>query len=198
MPQSLRPCKECGTTITLRIARDLERKFFCSRACAARFHGRSREMRSIWTKANTPEANAKKGRPGELNGRWLPIGTKRQSHIGGYVEVKLSDGWEYEHRVVADAPPGLSVHHRDGNPKNNDPANLELMTRSDHSRWHGRSRIDFGQRWSIQHECCLECSTVDRKHEGHGYCTACYQRRKKHGSPILGGTAQGDASRRCR
>ena len=33
---------------------------------------------------------------------------------------------------------GLFVHHKDGNPFNNDPANLQVVTRGAHSRIHGR------------------------------------------------------------
>ena len=180
-----RPCRQCGKSIELKIARDQTRKWFCGRSCSTTFHGLRRDMRPMLAKANTPRANAKKGRPGDKNGRWITVGVERQIHDGGYVEVKLPHGWEYKHRVVMNAPPDLVVHHSDGNPQNNDPANLRLMTRGEHSRWHGQSKTDFGRRWSIQHDCCLECSTVEREHEGHGYCTACYQRRKKYGPAVI-------------
>ena len=103
----LRDCKECGKGIVLKITRDFERKWFCSKACAARFHGRSRDMSPIWAKAHTPEANAKKGHPRELHTKWLPIGSKRQTHNMGYIEVKLPDGtWEYgAPRDCRESPP---------------------------------------------------------------------------------------------
>lgn len=38
--------------------------------------------------------------------------------------------------VIGDIPAGMVIHHRDGNHLNNAPENLELMSRSDHSRYH--------------------------------------------------------------
>lgn len=35
-------------------------------------------------------------------------------------------------------PSGAVIHHKDGDPENNRLSNLELMTRSDHARLHGR------------------------------------------------------------
>jgi len=190
--QAHRPCRECGALMLLKITRDFSRKFFCSRSCSTRFYGRQCDMRRLWANAYTPEANAKKGRRGSASKRWVEVGTVRAGRADGYVEVKTPEGWQYLHRVVAKAPLELLVHHKDHNPRNNDPANLELMTRGEHSAWHGRSRRDFGRRWSVKYESCLECSTVEREHVGHGYCTACYQRRKKHAS-VIGSSAQGDA-----
>lgn len=191
IPAHDRVCRECGKPLRFKAMRDFIRKFFCSKVCSARFHGRSCDMTPLWAKACTPEARAKRSRPGELNPRWLPVGTKRQVHNGGYVEIKLKSGWEYEHRVVANAPSNMHVHHKDENPQNNNPANLQLMTHSEHSRLHKQI-----QRWSNQYDRCLECSTVERNHEGHGYCTACYQRRKKHGPSVLRISTQSDASSR--
>lgn len=45
----------------------------------------------------------------------------------GYVHVWTPTGHKREHRVIAGAEPGTVVHHRDGNPLNNDPANLEVL-----------------------------------------------------------------------
>ena len=48
----------------------------------------------------------------------------------------------HEHRVVAERKlgrallPGEIVHHIDHNIRNNDPANLEVMTQSEHCRLH--------------------------------------------------------------
>jgi uncharacterized protein YjhX (UPF0386 family) len=55
-------------------------------------------------------------------------------------------GWEYEHRLVMERHLGRrltrreAVHHRDGNPANNDLANLELMSVGEHVALHNRSK----------------------------------------------------------
>ena len=38
-------------------------------------------------------------------------------------------------------PPGMHVHHKDGDWTNNDPANLELISASDHSAQHANERM---------------------------------------------------------
>lgn len=49
----------------------------------------------------------------------------------------------HQHRVVAEQKlgrallPGEIVHHLDGDKKNNDPANLAVMTQGEHMRTHG-------------------------------------------------------------
>ena len=49
----------------------------------------------------------------------------------------------HEHRLVAESRLGRSllkgeiVHHADGNKRNNDPGNLEVITQAEHMRRHG-------------------------------------------------------------
>ena len=38
-------------------------------------------------------------------------------------------------------PKGFCIHHKDENPLNNDPANLELLLRADHQRKHNAERL---------------------------------------------------------
>lgn len=70
----------------------------------------------------------------------------------GYVLIRvgrnhhLADvrGYAYEHRLVAEKilgrrlQPGEVVHHRDHNKVNNNPANLEIVTRAQHGVEHRR------------------------------------------------------------
>ena len=57
---------------------------------------------------------------------------------------------EFEHRRVArvkigrELKPDEVVHHIDGNKRNNNPNNLQVMTRSEHMRHH------MIQRWAVK------------------------------------------------
>jgi len=65
----------------------------------------------------------------------------KQRDRGAGVSYRKRNG-RHEHRVVMEQTigrplrPGEIVHHRDGNKRNNDPANLELMTQSEHMTRH--------------------------------------------------------------
>jgi hypothetical protein len=55
---------------------------------------------------------------------------------------KLVHRWVAEKKVGGKIYEGRVVHHRDGDKENNDPRNLEIMSRSDHSRLHAEERYD--------------------------------------------------------
>ena len=66
----------------------------------------------------------------------------------GYSQYKDKNGdWQYTHRRTAEKKvggkigKGRVVHHRDGNKRNNRPANLQVMSRSAHSKLHWWKRI---------------------------------------------------------
>lgn len=66
-------CLWCKALLKLRNTRDIERKKFCSRGCASTYTysiGR-RDMRKLWSKCNTPEANAKKRHVGTSHPRYI-------------------------------------------------------------------------------------------------------------------------------
>jgi len=133
-----RPCLECGELIELKIARDLTRKFYCSRVCRSTHIGRTRDMAPMWAKVNLPEVNARKGRPGPTKPNWVPIGGKTLSSHG-YVKVKVGDGkWEYEHRIVAKPDAKQVVHHKNRVKTDNRPENLEPMDNGEHLAMHRR------------------------------------------------------------
>jgi HNH endonuclease len=61
--------------------------------------------------------------------------------MGRYAKVKRAGRTYLAHRVVWERthgpiPDGYVVHHKDSNPRNNEPANLELLTHAAHSRLH--------------------------------------------------------------
>ena len=63
-------CKHCGEKLFLKTARDIERKNFCSRSCRAKFYITPEKTFAAQQKANTLEANAKKGSHGENHPMW--------------------------------------------------------------------------------------------------------------------------------
>jgi predicted nucleic acid-binding Zn ribbon protein len=71
----------------------------------------------------------------------------------------------------------LHAHHIDGDPSNNDPANIETLCASCHLRWHWR----HGKKAKPRAVCAV-CSTPARKH---GFCGKHYQRVVKYGDPLL-------------
>lgn len=66
----------------------------------------------------------------------------RRPRLDGYWLVWTPEGERLEHRVVMERhlnrrlTDSEIVHHRDGDRSHNDPANLEIMTQSDHARLH--------------------------------------------------------------
>lgn len=108
-----------------------------------------------------------------------------------YRKVLTASGYRMEHRVVMEGllggpiAAGMHVHHRNGDGLDNRPANLELLTASEHSRLHrprGAKLPQFTARlpagvWSRKYDCCVECGTTDRPYCAKGLCSTCYRRR---------------------
>lgn len=64
-------------------------------------------------------------------------------HAPDWWTGKIHEGRVQEHNLVyaqthglTEIPAGHVVHHKDGNKLNNEPENLELMTRAEHARHH--------------------------------------------------------------
>jgi hypothetical protein len=132
--------------------------------------------------------------------REMPLGTKDRLSVGStrlhyanptlvYRVVKTELGgtrWRYEHRVVMEKylsrrlDAKEHVHHRNGDTLDNRIENLQLLSHSDHSKHHHKF-----EGWAKKFDQCQECGTDKREHEGHGLCSACYQRwkYKKFGPP---------------
>lgn len=65
----------------------------------------------------------------------------------------------------------VDVHHKDGNPQNNNQNNLQRLCRSCHMKAHRTQRV---------------CSICGEKAKGLGYCNKHYIRFKKYGDPMMG------------
>ena len=71
----------------------------------------------------------------------------RRLHSAGYVVLSGGRHGRYEHRVVAEAKlgrpllPNEDVHHQDENKQNNDPSNLEVLLKPDHTRLHHPKQV---------------------------------------------------------
>jgi len=96
-----------------------------------------------------------------------------------------ANGYVYEHpdlayEVYGPFPHDAVVHHRDGDKSNNTPANLQVLTRSEHMRLHmehntlaARPPLDA---WSLRFAHCQDCGTTLRRHVARGLCALCYDR----------------------
>lgn len=63
-------CKECNVLLQLNNTRDVTRKIYCGQSCKGKVLGRAVDMLILWSKCNTPEANAKKVRYRENHPNW--------------------------------------------------------------------------------------------------------------------------------
>lgn len=116
-----RLCETCGEPFTRREQpRRVQR--FCSQQCWLKRH-------------NNPERNAAVGRASAEKIRAKQVDKGAQKTYRKYHQ-------RHEHRVVMEKLIGRPlrsdeiVHHKDENVRNNDPSNLELMTRAQHARHH--------------------------------------------------------------
>ena len=121
-------CQFCGKEYMVNERRRLTISRFCSRSC----------------RGSGP--NPKKALLGPKHPKFVPIGTRRQWEGVPGVMVKTEDGWEREHRVIAGAPSRsqyeqrIIVHHVNGDPTDNRPENLEVMTQAEHAKLHDPER----------------------------------------------------------
>jgi len=76
--------------------------------------------------------------------------------VAGYRFIRVDGKKIAEHRHVVEQREGRKlarneiVHHVDGNPLNNDPDNLVILTRSEHQRLHHMGAKQ--RRWTVEEE----------------------------------------------
>ena len=78
----------------------------------------------------------------------------------------------------------LDLHHKDGDPTNNDMENAMTLCDSCHTAWHWENGKEPPQKRSV----CYVCGSPGK---GLGLCLKHYQRQKKYGSPYLTKIKQG-------
>jgi len=84
----------------------------------------------------------------------------------------------YLHRIITDAPAGLTVDHIDHDPLNNRQSNLRVVTHQENCQ---NRRMPAARRPSAwQGECC-NCGKVHRR-KSHGRCVACAAYLKRTGN----------------
>lgn len=117
---------------------------YCSKACRdSNPWNKNQKMSSEFC---LKMSKVSKGRVLEKSNSWRG---GRYIRKDGYVNVHIPDhpmatinGWVFEHIVVACKKLGRTlntnevVHHIDGDKTNNDPENLEIIKRSEHTRKH--------------------------------------------------------------
>jgi len=107
-----------------------------------------------------------------------PVGFKRlrkskEGLVYAFIKVAEPNIWDYEHRVVTNAPKGTHVHHINGNTLDNRVENLLVLTHAEHMKEH------LITQWARKHKCCVDCGTTEKRHLSRGLCTICYQRKYK-------------------
>lgn len=74
----------------------------------------------------------------------------------------------------------LQVHHKDLNPWNNDPSNLQTLCATCHMKWHWGH--DKNRRKKTKNFNCKICGKPARKLD---MCQLHYQRYRKYGNPLM-------------
>jgi hypothetical protein len=147
-------CEWCGATGTARPNKKPSPRF-CNRSCAAKAKMAQRD--------HTPNRNATTTR----GYRYLYQPDHPGANTYGYVA---------EHRLVAEGMLGRPlrsdeiVHHRNEQPGDNRPENLQVMTRREHAQHH--NSLPPGS-WSRKYAACIKCGRTDHSHSSRGLCMHC-------------------------
>lgn len=161
-------CEQCGASFERN--KFGPRPRFCSNPCRERWHTihnghRGRTLELVCEGCGSTFRRKKTGRPMPrfcsfkcrsiiMRGDKAPVYKGGRIQVGPYIKVlmpdhpnAMGDGYVLEHILVMSQVIGRPidtkhelVHHREEPKTNNDPSNLELMTRSAHQSLHMRLR----------------------------------------------------------
>lgn len=162
----LRNCESCKKEFNAN-KRDVERGFgrFCCRKCGQA------------SRCKPGKANAWRYYR-ESDGRWY---RKWREEGSRKVHQQLENRWVWE-QLYGPIPEGYDIHHKNENPKNNDPGNLQLIPSEEHNAYHQRKREDhrIGEDGIEERKCqrCLaykKLSDFNTRTDGtyQGYCKLC-------------------------
>lgn len=138
MTKILIPCDECGKIFQKARGR-LKKLNFCCRVCLDAFN--SKKFHNFNEYENPMNA---KGRTIEQRFEMRKRRKNAKDRVGKECQTYNKQFGESEHRRIMRLKLGRDlrddevVHHIDGNPLNNKPSNLEVMSRSEHTRMHMR------------------------------------------------------------
>jgi hypothetical protein len=173
-----RDCVTCGKSFTFPLA-EAARRVTCSRECA-RLHrlAQRAEGRCGHCGAAFATQVSKQSRIVYCSPACRKAAQReRARHTPGYYHTYDEAGRQHqEHRLIMERivgrplRPNEDVHHKDEDKKNNDPSNLEILTRREHARLHH----GLNGRWSLRFDCCQHCHSTERKHQSKGLCSYCY------------------------
>ena len=138
MSKILIPCDECGVIFAKPKCR-IHKVNFCCRKCMDNYNSK----RFTTYNENENPMNAK-GRTIEQRFAMRKRRILAKDRVGKEAQTYNRQFGELEHRKIMRLKLGRPleesevVHHKDGNPHNNKPSNLQVMTRSEHTRLHIR------------------------------------------------------------
>lgn len=133
---------------------------FCSSPCYQEWRKKAGAKAGCFTVGNKPWNQNLKGihlsphsefKPGCESNKRVPLGTvtfrqrSREGYQRAFVKVAEPNTWRERAIVIWEAhngplPIGYVVHHRDRNPTNDSPDNLQALSRLDHAIEHAQDR----------------------------------------------------------
>lgn len=131
-------CEVCGKQFKTKPSH-YEMRRTCSNECSGQLKVMEGKDVGTWNTNNTLEKSH----------NWK--GGRRVRKEDGYIYLRVNHSEEIlEHRYVMEQVLGRKllpeehVHHKDENKQNNNPSNLQIMSKSEHQSYHAKKRVEEG------------------------------------------------------